>query len=207
MQERTLEYYNNKASQLAERYDQIEFSEFQSELIGNFSGTNKVLEIGCGSGRDAAFLTSHGLEVTATDGSKAMLEEAGRAHPELKGRLRFARLPEKLPFGDSAFDGVYSVATLMHLPKEGITKSIGEIHRVLRPGGLFFFSVSLERDDIDRQTNLDRHGRLFTLLPKEEWNSLCTQVGFKQERFTTSTDSAGRKNPVWGNFLYIKKRL
>ncbi len=207
MLDRTLEYYDNKASQLAERYDQIEFSDFQSELLRIFSVKSKILEIGCGSGREATFLSSQGLEVVATDGSKAMLEEAEKAHPELKGRLRFARLPERLPFGHAAFDGVYSVATLMHLPKEGITKSIGEIHRVLRPGGLFFFSVSLERDDIDRQTNLDRHGRLFTLLPKEEWNSLCTQVGFKQERFTTSTDSAGRKNLVWGNFLYIKKRL
>ncbi len=97
--------------------------------------------------------------MVASDGSRAMLREAEFAHPELKGRFKCAKLPMELPFDTGFFDGAFSIATLMHFTDTDISKAIRDIHRVLTIGGVFFFSVSLERDDVDRRNNLDSGGR------------------------------------------------
>ncbi len=141
--------------------------------------------------------------MVACDGSKAMLQEAECAHPELKGTRKCVNLPVELPFDAGSFDGAFSFATLMHLTETDISTTIRDTHRVLAKDGIFFFSVSLERDDVDRRDNLDRNGRLFTRLTRSEWNRLCTRAGFTEKHFKTSFDSAGR-DIVWGNFLYGK---
>ncbi len=140
------------------------------------------------------------------DGSRAMLQEAECAHPELKGRLKCIKLPMKLPYDGGSFNGAFSIATLMHLTKTEISRTIRDIHRVLTKGGAFFFSVSLERDDVDGHNNVDGNGRLFTRLTRGEWNLLCTRVGFTEICFKTSSDSAGR-DIVWGNFLFRKSYM
>ena len=68
MRDKTLEYYENNAATLAERYESLDRRYIQTELLGIFSGKDKVLEIGCGAGHDAAFLMSKGIEVIGCDG-------------------------------------------------------------------------------------------------------------------------------------------
>ncbi len=148
---------------------------------------------------------SRGPGQVACDGSKAMLQEAECAHPELKGRLKCVELPMELPYGTGSFDGAFSIAALMHLTKTDILTAIRDIHRVLAEDGMFFLSVSLERDDVDRRDNLDKNGRLFTRLSKSEWNRVCTRAGFTEIHFKKSFDSAER-DIVWGNFLYRKSK-
>lgn len=203
MQDKTLEYYENNAATLAARYESVDRRFIQTELLSIFSGKDRILEIGCGAGHDAAFMISRGLEVVGCDGSRAMLREAECAHPELKGRLKCVKLPMKLPFNGGSFDGAFSIAALMHLTITDISGVIRDIHRVLTIGGVFFFSVSLERDDVDGCDNLDSNGRLFTPLCSGKWSRLCTRAGFTELYFKKNSDTAGREI-VWGNFLYRK---
>ena len=64
-----------------------------------------------------------------------------------------------LPFDTGSFNGAFSIAALMHLTEIDISKAIRDIHRVLANDGIFYFSVSLERNDVDRRNNLDSAGR------------------------------------------------
>ncbi|MBC9956610.1 class I SAM-dependent methyltransferase [Yimella sp. cx-51] len=90
------------------------------------------LEIGCGTGDFAlsvqeALPTAH---VIATDASQAMaLETAG------KGVLAQVARADDLPFDDASFDVVYAGWMLYHVPD--LDAAIGEVRRVLRPGGTF----------------------------------------------------------------------
>ena len=120
MKENTLSHYEKFAPEISARYEKIDFSRVQNELLKVLPGKTSVLEGGCGSGRDSAFLLSRGIDVTALDGSWAMLADAKRLHPELDGRLLHHRLPEPLPFSDEVFDAVYSIAVLMHLQKSEV---------------------------------------------------------------------------------------
>ena len=197
----TIDCYDRNAEEIARRYEKIDFGDTQFRLLRVFTGRSTLLELGCGSGRDAAFLVAGGLNLVALDGSPAMLARAEAIHPELKGRLRHAVLPGRLPFADGEFDGVYSLAMLMHLEKGDLSTVFDEIARVLVNGGLLFFSVSLERGDTDRE-GFDSKGRRFTSLTAPEWHELCVASRFQRLEFSTSEDATGRKGFKWGNFLY-----
>ena len=148
---KTLFYYENNAKHLSQRYESAKVDNIHSLLLNTFPSKSYLLEIGCGSGRDAGFMYRKGYDVLAIDGSREMIAEAKRCHPELAGRLEVMKIPDDLHFEPSSFDGVYSIATLMHLDKSAIDRTIEKIAMILKPGGKFFFSVSVQRNDLDDQ--------------------------------------------------------
>ncbi|NUM25357.1 MAG: class I SAM-dependent methyltransferase [Candidatus Buchananbacteria bacterium] len=100
-----------------------------------FPKTGKLLEIGCGQGRDAAFFAGLGYTVTATDISDQAIKYA----KELSDKVKFIQLDtaEGLPFEDASFDVVYSYLALHYFDHETTKAIFTEIHRVLKPGGIF----------------------------------------------------------------------
>jgi malonyl-CoA O-methyltransferase len=92
-----------------------------------------VLDLGCGTGRHALWLSSAGATVTAVDFSDAMLSRA-RAKPGAEA-VRFVvhDLHQPLPFADAAFDALVSGLVIEHL--RGLGPFFAEARRVLKPGG------------------------------------------------------------------------
>ncbi|MDZ4185661.1 MAG: class I SAM-dependent methyltransferase, partial [Desulfuromonadales bacterium] len=74
MDPRTVTAYDANAASLSVRYATADVSSFHHLLLAQLPPRGRVLEIGCGSGRDAAFLASNGFRVVATDASSAMLD-------------------------------------------------------------------------------------------------------------------------------------
>ena len=107
-----------------------------------YSG-KKVLEIGAGMGTDLAQFAKHGAFVTDLDLSAGHLNHA-RKNFELRGlQGEFKHGDgEYLPFGDNTFDVVYSNGVIHHTPDT--TRVIGEIRRVLKPGGRAIIMVYAE---------------------------------------------------------------
>jgi len=106
-----------------------------------------VLELGCGDGalwRRNADRIPHGWRVTLTDISPGMVEEARRGMGPEAGRFKFLTADaEEIPFHDGQFDLVLANNMLYHVPD--IPKAIGEIRRVLKPGGLLYASTMSKR--------------------------------------------------------------
>ncbi len=191
-----MNYYETNAEQLSKRYEQANVSEVQALLLKSFIKKSSILEIGCGSGRDASFMLSHDFEVYAIDGSEKMINEAIKYHPELSNKLEVQILPDGLDFEDGFFDGVYSIATLMHLDQREIEKTIKKISYTLKPNGIFLFSVSIQRDDIG-DNKKDIHNRNFTTLPQEDWLEICRDNGFQPIETLTTRDGLDRMGIVW----------
>lgn len=122
MDKNTINYYEENAGILAEHYELANVINVQNLLLKTFDINSKLLEIGCGSGRDALFMIENNYNVIAIDGSKNMIEEAKKIHPELRERLFHRILPNGLEF-DNKFDGIYSISTLMHLSKDNLKKN------------------------------------------------------------------------------------
>ena len=99
-------------------------------------GKRSLLEIGGGPGHFAAFFRDAGLDVVMTDLSPAMVRLA-----QAKGLD--ARVMDflKLDFPPAAFDAVFALNCLLHVPSADLPRVLAAIHRVLRPGGLFFYGV------------------------------------------------------------------
>ena len=193
--EKTLDYYNTNSTKLNERYESADVNEVQRLLLRSFLKNSKILEIGCGSGRDASFMTKNDFDVIAIDGSKNMIEEAKKIHPELFEKLYHKTLPNDLTF-NKTFDGVYSIATLMHLSKIDLAKTISKIYDLLDQNGKFLMSVSLFRNDIDKN-GFDDKGRFFLVLSFEEWINLVENIGFKILETKTNDDVLGRCGIQW----------
>jgi SAM-dependent methyltransferase len=99
-------------------------------------GSLRLLDIGAGTGQDAAFFAGNGLDVVATDLS-----------PEMVARCRAKGLDARvvdfseLDFEPASFDAVHAMNCLLHVPDPELPAVLAGIARVLRPGGLFFLGV------------------------------------------------------------------
>jgi len=192
---KTLNYYSANAPLLTERYELADVHEIQNLLLETFTKKSKLLEIGCGSGRDAFFMLSNGYNIIAVDGSEKMISESKKIHPKLSNNLFHKILPNDLKF-DIKFDGVYTIATLMHLDKNNIEKAILSIYDLLNPSGKFLMSVCLFRDDIN-ENGFDEQGRFFLILEHEEWLNICKNVGFKILETKINKDGLNRDGIIW----------
>ena len=96
--------------------------------------SDKVLEIGCGTGIYTKFLVKDFKKVVATDADKEMCRQAKKEAPRAKIRVADAQL---LPFPDSSFNGVFGVSILHHITD--CHRAFQEIFRVLKPGGWIAF--------------------------------------------------------------------
>jgi len=109
------------------------------------SGVAAVLELGCGTGNDAARLAGEGYSVTAIDVSG---EAIGQARAKFGHRARFmvADMTQRLPFPDRGFDAVMSNVA-MHMFPDDVTRLVfAEVGRLVRGGGLFMFHVNSLED-------------------------------------------------------------
>lgn len=103
----------------------------------------RALDFGCGVGRHARLLAEHFEEVVGVDISEEMILIARRLNEGVPGLEFVVNAHEHLAgLPDCRFDLVQSVLVLQHLPDEdSILGYVGEMLRVLRPGGLLFFQV------------------------------------------------------------------
>lgn len=88
----------------------------------------RILDLGCGKGRFARHLRDAGADVVGLDASRNMLAQAIGLD-----RIRGSAL--RLPFASASFDGAMAVELFEHLPQSCVGRALGEIARVLKPGG------------------------------------------------------------------------
>ena len=101
----------------------------------------KILDIGCGSGRDMAELIKNCFDAYGVDASPEMVQYAQEKYPELKGRIEKGVLPNlEKPFSGE-FNGIFCCAVLMHLPKEELFDPAFAIGKILKENGRPVFNI------------------------------------------------------------------
>lgn len=117
-----------------------------NRLLASFSTGDRILELNCGTGEDACFLSNRGIEVIATDGSQRMLEQARAKAQELDGAsppIEFRQLALEngvMPFETARFDGVFSNFGGLNCVKE-LSPLASSLARVTRPGAALILVV------------------------------------------------------------------
>ena len=161
--------------------------DYMIDAIGfcNWKG-KKVLEVGCGSGIDAAEFARFGADVSAIDSSELAIVETRKIFQgqNLKGAIKLASALA-LPFEDESFDLVYSFGVLHHIREVGA--ALAEIRRVLKEGGQFIsmwynrdsilygYSISYLRLEFERAPGVP-HARAYS---KYEVDELLEKTKFK----------------------------
>ena len=144
-----IKYYDTEATVYDEnRYSSIEgkrIDRFQKQLLANYlkelPENAQLLELGCGTGRFLPYLSQIGYQLTGIDISKGMLKKA-RERIEAEAVQPITLLHNEtstLPFAKAEFDAVYSILVINLI--QDYQQIFYDISRILKPGGLFIFSV------------------------------------------------------------------
>ena len=121
-----------------------------------FHPNGRTADVGCGSGREVAFLAAGGYDVIGYNASDALLEQARVRYPRLS--FRAAVLPELDGLPDGAFDNVLCETVIMHLPHGDIAPAVRRLLTVLKRNGILYLSWRVT-DGADQR---DTYGRLYS---------------------------------------------
>jgi SAM-dependent methyltransferase len=112
-------------------------------------------DIGCGSGREVAWLSDHGFPAKGFDASEGLLAEARRRYPKLDFTLE--ELPELRGIATKAYDNVLCETVIMHLDRAQIAPSVRRLFDITKLGGILYLSWRVTAGDDQR----DKHERLY----------------------------------------------
>lgn len=158
MDTRTLSAYDKYSASFAKDWEDQPPAEDLYALLRKHFRPGRTADIGCGSGRDAAWLADNGFPAVGFEPSKGLLEEAQRRHPNVQ--FHVAALPELEGIADASFLNVLCETVLMHLEAELIVPSVRKLLSITEPGGTLYLSWRVTEGD-DRR---DEHGRLYAAL-------------------------------------------
>ena len=168
--ETTLAHYDETATAFWKGTRDHDVSQNIQALLNHLEpGPRRILDFGCGPGRDLAAFTALGHEAVGLDGSARFVAMA-RDHTGCEV-LHQDFLALDLPL--ASFDGVFANAALFHVPAQELPRVLGHLHATLRPGGAFFSSNPHGRNE--EGWNGRRYG---TYLDPPSWRRLATSAGF-----------------------------
>jgi 2-polyprenyl-3-methyl-5-hydroxy-6-metoxy-1,4-benzoquinol methylase len=146
----TISYYDRNAEKFFSATVEIDLSGLYAPFLAHIPPGARILDAGCGSGRDSRYFLQHGYTVEAFDASSEMCCLAS-SHI---GQTVLQKTFEQVDY-DSEFDGVWACASLLHVPRDHIDAVLQRFTWALKPGGVMFMSFKL------RDGEWEQDGRFF----------------------------------------------
>ncbi|MGN6580895.1 MAG: class I SAM-dependent methyltransferase [Bordetella sp.] len=157
MDKATVDTYTASAGQYADEWlEQPAPDDMYERLRRFFKLGGTTADIGCGAGRDTAWLYANGYPAVGYDASEGLLERARLAFPH--SPFKTASLPELREIEDGTFDNVLCETVIMHLPAAQIAAACRRLTAILKPGGMLYLSWRVTEGADAR----DKTGRLYS---------------------------------------------
>jgi SAM-dependent methyltransferase len=194
----TLAHYNRHAESFWEGTRDHDVSQNRAALLDNLlgSGPFRILDFGCGPGRDLRAFRDLGHEVIGLDGAERFVELARRFSGCEVWLQDFLRL--QLP--PQYFDGIFANASLFHVPSEELPRVLRELWSALKPNGVLFSSNP--RGDNDEGWSGERYGVYYDY---KTWSDLVTAAGFSEITHYYRPPGLPREQQPWLATVWRKK--
>ena len=169
--EMTISHYDRSAEYYWEGTRDHDVSQNYSAFLGAIKGDDafSILDLGCGPGRDLRYFRSLGHEAVGLDGSKKFVDMA-RSYSGCK-MLHQDFLAMDLP--ENHFDGVFSNASLFHMPSQELPRILLELSTSLKPQGVLFSSNP--RGNNEEGFSSNRYSCFYDI---DTWRNYVTVAGF-----------------------------
>ena len=186
----TLDHYDGNARQFWEGTRDHDVSQNIDALLDSIPGEApyRILDFGCGPGRDLQTLLERGHQPVGLDGTEAFVRMA----LELTGAEVWHQDFLALDLPAASFDGVFANASLFHVPRQELTRVLSELHACLRPGGVLF--ASNPRGSNEEGWNGGRYGSYHDL---ESWSDYSLTAGFEAIRHYYRPAGRPREQQRW----------
>jgi SAM-dependent methyltransferase len=200
--------YDRVADEYVRRiFDELEHKPLDRQLLDRFAarvqGLGTACDLGCGPGHVARYLHERGLHVVGVDLSPAMVECARSLNPGVEFRQGDMRA---LDVEDAAWGGIAAFYSLIHIPRDEVAATLGELRRVLKPGGLLLLAFHIGEDLVHleewwgRQVSLD-----FIFFRPDEMTGLLESAGFEVEEVIEREPYPGVEHPSRRAYLFARR--
>jgi SAM-dependent methyltransferase len=184
----TIEYYEKNAEKFFRETVQVDMSALYKPFLELLPLNGKILDAGCGSGRDSLYFIQHGFQVEAFDASPEMCRLASG----VVGQTVHLRTFDEADW-IAEYDGIWACASLLHVGRDSIDAVMERLCRSLRPSGVMFASFKLRDEEWEQDGRIfngyseDSFRRLIeghpSLLPKSIWMSDDARPERKDEKW------------------------
>ena len=191
---KTIDYYNKHAEEFTASTFEVDMESLYQPFLAELPEGARILDVGCGSGRDTLAFKKKGYQVDAIDYSEELVKKASR----LTG------IPIKLKsfyeFDDyEAYDGIWACASLLHCERSRLKEVIGKLLRALKPNGVLYMSFKYGNNDREKE------GRQFTNLNEAQAEILLGQLeNVQQIQQWITVDKRPERTEQWLNLLWKK---
>lgn len=195
MSNKTLDYYNENAQGFTSGTLDVKFTAIQDRFLGYLAPGARILDFGCGSGRDSRYFLSKGYQVEACDGSEEMVKIASETAGIPVKKMLFEELNEV-----ERYDGIFACASILHVPSKALPDIFRRLKRAVKQDGSIY--VSFKYGDFEGE----RNGRYFTDLTEEKLEKLLQEADpaaplVIKDLWITGDARPGRENEKWLNAI------
>ena len=187
----TLGYYDSHAAHYAADTAGADMTEIQDRFLALLPSGARILDLGCGCGRDSLRFSTLGCSVSPVDGSQEMCRIAERTCGLPVRQLLFTGLDY-----EAVFDGIWACASLLHVPSAELGHVFALCRRALVPGGILY--TSFKYGTYEGQ----RDGRHYTDLTEQSLGKHISGLFSPIDIFITCDARPGRqRKELWLNML------
>ena len=194
----TLTYYNQNARSYTAATQTLDFRLIQDRFLFRMPRSARILDFGCGSGRDTRYFLNHGFQVDAVDGSSEMCRIAG----EYTGIPVRQMLFQELDIVDT-YDGIWACASILHLSRMELSDVFRRMAVALRKNGMIYASFKYGSFEGER------NGRYFTDFTEKNFAEFVGRISelVIQEMWISGDVRSGRGEERWLNTILQKSAI
>lgn len=192
MSNTTLSYYNSNAPSFVQNTVDVPFTDIQDVFLECIPAGGRILDFGCGSGRDTKYFLSKGYIVDAVDGSKELCKIAS----EYTGVSVKCMLFDELD-AVKEYDGIWACASILHVEKMKLPTILKKMAVATKTGGTIY--VSFKYGDFEGE----RNGRFFADLKEPSFEKLIKDISklVIEKSWITDDVRVERGEERWLNIL------
>lgn len=195
----TLDYYNKNSEEYFNSTLNVDMTNTYKEFLKLVPEGGKILDLGCGSGRDSMNFMKLGYEVIAVDGAKKLAKRAS----VLLGKEVIVSTFEELELKEK-FHGIWACASLLHIKREDLKTVLNNLYNNLEDNGVFYMSFKYGEKEY-----VDDKNRYFNCFTDESIISFINEnTKYNILGLYITEDKLGRVNEVkWLNLICNKKSV
>lgn len=191
----TIDYYNKNVQSFIDGTVSVDFTRIQNIFLELLPKDARILDFGCGSGRDTKYFLDCGYQVDAIDGSMELCRAASEYTGIHVKQMLFQELTEV-----EKYDGIWACASILHVKKAELPDIIRKMSLTTKENGIIY--VSFKYGDYEGE----RNGRYFTDMTEISMKELLAAFPelVVEKQWVTDDVRAGRGDERWLNMILGK---